>query len=180
MSPRQAVRAARPAVSSGLAAAGRGTPAPRPPEAVSGAAGVVRLVLPWDPCAVPDNAAYRSIVNRRTGKISVKLSDRGVAAKAAIALYAASAMRGRPPLTGRLALVCVAFAPDARRRDTANLRKLATDALQGAVYADDAQLDDERWRRGPIDRETPRLEITVGPADAWADFHAGLIGGFSE
>lgn len=50
--------------------------------------------------------------------------------------------------------------PDRRRRDTHNLHKLLFDALEGALYADDAWalVDGEDF---DVDRADPRLEIVA-------------------
>jgi Holliday junction resolvase RusA-like endonuclease len=118
---------------------------------------MLTLVLPWDPCAVPDNAAYRAVAGR------VVLSKRGRAAKASAFGIALTQTRGRL-LTGRLALSAVAYPPTLQPRDVGNLRKLLTDALEGAAYANDRQLVDERWVLGPVDRVRPRVEITITAA----------------
>ncbi len=159
----QAVRTASPAAAEPVRTAGKGVAAIAVSGGVSEAyrGDVIRVTLPWSPCAVPDNAAYRAVAGR------VLLSKRGREAKAATFGRAFEVTRGRL-LSGPLALTCIGFPPDARVRDVGNLRKLVTDALQGAVYGNDAQLIDERWTLGPIDRSAPRLEITVGPAAATA------------
>lgn len=159
----EAVRTERPATAKAVRASAKGAPAVRPSEVAKTAysGDVIRVTLPWSPCAVPDNAAYRAVAGR------VLLSKRGREAKAATFGRAFEVTRGRL-LSGPLALTCIGFPPDARVRDVGNLRKLVTDALQGAVYGNDAQLIDERWTLGPIDRSTPRLEITVEPAAATA------------
>jgi Holliday junction resolvase RusA-like endonuclease len=119
----------------------------------------VRLSLPWRSCAVPDNAAYRAVpLGPKSARI--RLSERGRDAKAAIHDAAFAVTRGGL-MSGPLALDAVAYPPDARSRDAGNLRKLLTDALQGAVYDNDRQLVDERWRMGAIDRERPRVEVLV-------------------
>jgi hypothetical protein len=38
-----------------------------------------------------------------------------------------------------------------------------TDALAGVAWHDDAQIDDARYRRGPIDPQAPRAVLTVSP-----------------
>jgi Holliday junction resolvase RusA-like endonuclease len=53
------------------------------------------------------------------------------------------------------------FMPDKRRRDPTNLLKGLLDALEGAVYSDDKQIEALSWRKGALDRENPRVEITI-------------------
>jgi Holliday junction resolvase RusA-like endonuclease len=57
----------------------------------------------------------------------------------------------------------VFFMPDKRRRDPTNLLKGLLDALEGAVYSDDKQIEALSWRKGALDRENPRVEITISP-----------------
>lgn len=55
--------------------------------------------------------------------------------------------------------------PDARRRDIDNLWKAAGDALQAArVFDDDSQIVELTIRHAGIDRERPRLDVTVEAA----------------
>lgn len=59
----------------------------------------------------------------------------------------------------------VAFMPDNRRRDIDNLWKAAGDALQACrVVEDDSQIVRLLIEHGGIDRERPRLEVTIEPA----------------
>jgi Holliday junction resolvase RusA-like endonuclease len=67
-------------------------------------------------------------------------------------------------ITAPVGLTVRVYFPDARKRDAGNLRKLVTDALQGAaVIADDCLIHDERWIRAGIDRQNPRAELTITP-----------------
>lgn len=62
-----------------------------------------------------------------------------------------------------LTVSIIAWLPDARRRDLDNLLKAPLDALGHArVYADDSQIHDLRIVRAGVDRDSPRLEITIG------------------
>lgn len=68
---------------------------------------------------------------------------------------------GRRPLV----VDVLAYMPDARRRDLDNLNKAALDALQRAgAFTDDSQIIDLRIRRAGIDRDNPRLEVTLEAA----------------
>lgn len=42
---------------------------------------------------------------------------------------------------------------------------MGVNAMSGICYADDGQLEDERWMKAGIDRENPRIEITVSPLE---------------
>lgn len=56
----------------------------------------------------------------------------------------------------------IAYLPDRRRRDLDNLGKAVYDALQAAqVFVDDSQIVDAHWVKGPVDRDNPRIEVTV-------------------
>lgn len=70
----------------------------------------------------------------------------------------------RDSLEHTMALRCVMYPPDKRRRDAGNYRKLVTDALNGTVYVDDSQLVSETWQRGPVDKKNPRFLLTLEAA----------------
>lgn len=54
------------------------------------------------------------------------------------------------------------YMPDARRRDVDNVLKASLDALSAArVYEDDSQIVRLTVERMGIDRDRPRLEVTV-------------------
>lgn len=58
-----------------------------------------------------------------------------------------------------------AYMPDARRRDVDNVLKASLDALSAArVYEDDSQIVKLTVERMGIDRERPRLEVTLEAA----------------
>jgi crossover junction endodeoxyribonuclease RusA len=52
-------------------------------------------------------------------------------------------------------------APDHRKRDLANVEKLAVDAVFAALDLDDSQIDCLTLVRGAVDPARPRLEFTV-------------------
>lgn len=55
-----------------------------------------------------------------------------------------------------------AWMPDNRRRDLDNVLKATCDAIQHArILEDDSQIVDLHIRRAGIDREAPRVEITM-------------------
>lgn len=61
----------------------------------------------------------------------------------------------------RLSIQYVLFAPDNRDYDVANYEKLLTDCLQGVVFDNDSQIDDNRQTRGQVDPANPRVEVFV-------------------
>lgn len=118
---------------------------------------MITLTIPFD-AVVPDN---RRSMRSRHGTII--LTGRYRDGKTAVATLALQQMRKARvrPLDGPLALVAVVYPPDKRRRDLTNSCKSLHDALESVCYADDAQLADVRYRRGPIDRANARIEITI-------------------
>jgi len=68
-------------------------------------------------------------------------------------------------LTGEVAVHCVYWWPDRRKRDMTNYTKLLHDALSGVAYEDDVQVADARQIRGGYDRTHPRVEITITPLE---------------
>lgn len=116
---------------------------------------MIALTLPWPPS-----------VNRiwRHWKGRTLLSREGRQYRLDVAACVAQA---RLQGFGRrsVKVVAVAYLPDNRRRDIDNIQKAAFDALQAArVFDDDSQIVDSHWRKGPVDRARPRIEITVEAA----------------
>ena len=125
----------------------------------------MKLTLPWD-AVMHDNHRF----------IPVKM---GKGPKAALRLIASPEYRekkqiaearfmaqchGQPKLEGELKLHARCYFPDRRKRDSGNYRKLITDALSEIAFADDSQLVSETWEKAEIDRERPRIEITLEAA----------------
>lgn len=119
-----------------------------------------KLILPWD-CCLHDNHKHIPVVQK--GKARLILSSEYRQKKAHAEALLVSQWRGAK-LAGDLKLHARCFFPDLRKRDAANLRKLCTDALSGIAYADDSQLVSETWEKAGLDRENPRIEITVEEA----------------
>ena len=70
----------------------------------------------------------------------------------------------QPPATWggtRLTATLDIHPPDARRRDLANVEKLALDAVANQLGFDDSQIDVLTLRRQPIDRTNPRIILTL-------------------
>ena len=61
----------------------------------------------------------------------------------------------------RLRVSITMFAPDARKRDLANIEKLAVDAVFAALGLDDSQIDEMLLTRALVDRKRPRLEFSI-------------------
>jgi Holliday junction resolvase RusA-like endonuclease len=115
----------------------------------------ITLTLPWD-VLVSDNGKYG--VYR--GKMI--LTKRYREAKDAIHVYAMRIPASQRPLDGRLRLRATIHEPNyIRCRDIANFAKLTHDGLNGILFHDDAQLDDVRWIRGPVDKDDPRVDIVL-------------------
>lgn len=123
----------------------------------------VRLILPWA-VMVRDNAKYGVLRGRMI------LTREYRQAKERAYMLACGQVRQRPAFTDPVALEARVYFPDrSRKRDAGNYRKLVTDALEGVLYPDDALIHDERWVNAGVDRERPRVEITVQPiAMRWA------------
>lgn len=116
-----------------------------------------RITLPWS-CLIPDNRKTSVNVGQ------VHLSSEYRQAKKRGKAIAKEQVGELPPLTVPVRFEAVLYAPNThRRRDLINLGKITQDILTEIVYDDDSQIDDARWRRGPIDIDRPRLEITVTP-----------------
>lgn len=113
------------------------------------------LTLPFD-VLTPDNRRFHG------GRGHV-LTARYRQGKEAIHLLAVSQTRPPRPVfpVERLEVELDFFMPDKRKRDPTNLLKGLLDALEGAVYSDDKQIDALAWRKGPTDKENPRVDISI-------------------
>ena len=96
------------------------------------------------------------------GKIA--LSTKYRSAKLAVN-YIARAHReqGAGPLEGPVEMRGVTHFPDRRRRDIHNYIQLIADAIEGVAYENDNQINKLVWERGEIDRERPRIDLTLYP-----------------
>lgn len=111
------------------------------------------LILPWA-CVVSDNDRFIVVYGEN------RLSPKYRTAKQQIAQRAVLYWR-RAQMIGDVHLLARFYFPDARKRDAGNYRKALTDALTGIVYTDDSQLAGEHYLKGAIDRERPRVEVTI-------------------
>lgn len=76
--------------------------------------------------------------------------------------YVVLAERVETDLRGaRLRVKIRVHAPDRRKRDLANVEKLAVDAVFAALDLDDSQIDSLTLVRGDVDPARPRLEFTI-------------------
>jgi len=96
------------------------------------------LDLPWPPTS---NTAYATVNGRRVKSRAAR--DYANLAATTVAEYQRS--HEQPPetftKTDRLLVRITAFPPDRRRRDLANIEKIATDAICAALHVDDSQID---------------------------------------
>lgn len=112
----------------------------------------------------------------RVGARQVKSREQ----RAAIRLYRATAQRALPPgwpTDAEYAVEVVGYWPDRRYGDTDRLVSHVLDALERAAYVADRQVSCVAGVRR-LDRERPRVEVTVVPCEPGADVEATLaIGG---
>jgi len=64
-------------------------------------------------------------------------------------------------LTWDLTVTIELYFPDKRKRDWDNWHKLTMDALTWVVWEDDSQIKSAHIYIRDIDRETPRIELTI-------------------
>lgn len=130
----------------------------------------MKLTLPWS-AVLHDN--HRFIAIRMGSKARLSASPEYREKKEVAETLLVSQWRGKKKLQGELTLHALCFFPDLRKRDSGNYRKLITDSLSGIAYADDSQLVSETWERAGLDRDNPRIEITLQALAACA--HANLV-----
>lgn len=120
----------------------------------------MNLTLPWPPTA---NTYWR---HPTKGKLAGRhlLSEAGRSYRDAVKL-ALVGLLPATPITGRIAVDILAFAPDKRRRDLDNLHKGLLDSLTHAgVWEDDSQIDDLRIRRAST--LGGRVSVSITPMGA--------------
>lgn len=119
---------------------------------------MLTLTLPWA-AVIHDNHRFIAI---RVGRKARLIASPEYREKKEVAETLLCAQwHHTPKLEGDLKLHAMCYFPDRRKRDSGNYRKLITDSLSGIAYADDSQLVCETWERGEIDRDNPRIEITL-------------------
>ena len=64
-------------------------------------------------------------------------------------------------LTGELTISIELYFWDKRKRDWDNWHKLSMDSLTGIVWEDDSQIKTAHVYIRPIDKESPRIELTI-------------------
>lgn len=121
----------------------------------------MKVTLPWA-AVLHDNHKHIPVMQGKRARLI--LSPEYRAKKAVAETVLCAAWHGKPKMIGNLRLHALCYFPDRRKRDSGNYRKLCTDALSGIAYTDDSQLISETWERAAIDRENPRIEITLEEA----------------
>lgn len=117
----------------------------------------MRVTIPWK------HVASSNTRNSRRGGKAHSWTYKN--AKKAIHLHALDQIRGERPHypVGLLHASIACFPPDARKRDVTNLPKGILDALEGVMYDNDHQVTSLHVWRAEVDREDPRVEVSVIP-----------------
>ncbi len=121
----------------------------------------IRIVVPWS-ALCSDNQKYVP-AHTKGGHQKLILTDAYREAKRKIRELAQQAMHGNVPCRMPLKLLAEVWVPDNRPHDIANFCKNAHDAMEGVVYANDAQLHDVHWINRGADVDQPRAIITLEP-----------------
>lgn len=114
----------------------------------------MKVVLPWG-CIVSKNRKYTVT---KSGRMILTKNYRD--AKEAIKLFGKKAYKGKP-LTGDVSMDFVLYLPDKRKRDMLNTTQIICDGLEGIFYEDDHQISLVTINRLDVDRDNPRVEVTV-------------------
>lgn len=112
------------------------------------------VTLPWG-VLTPDNRRFYP----GRGHVLTARYRQGKKAVYLLAVAQTNAPRPVFPLEA-VEVGLVFFVPDKRRRDPTNLLKGLLDALEGAVYSDDKQIEALAWRKA-LDRDNPRVEVAI-------------------
>ena len=121
----------------------------------------MKIILPWPPSV---NQMWRTVRGRPIlSKIGREYRQAGLAIAVPIAIQTG-------PFLGPISVRIDAYYPDARRRDLDNLGKGPLDLLTHAgLWRDDSQIEFLSFRKSGIDRDRPRLELTVDALDPLSD-----------
>lgn len=111
------------------------------------------LTLPYPPSV---NRYYRHIIVK--GSPRTLISKDGRRYRDAVKIATTGLRMGER----RLAVYIRVYPPDRRRRDLDNIQKPLLDALEKAgVYENDCQIDYLSTTRYPVDRENPRVAVSI-------------------
>ncbi len=125
----------------------------------------MKLTLPFPPST---NTAYANVRGRRVK--TKKAREYAEAVTIQCLAHPVAKQRRRdatqsiPPAPPRLTVRIEAFPPDRRRRDLANMEKLAIDAIFAYLGLDDSLIDDLHLTRRELDRPDGHLEVTISEA----------------
>lgn len=114
----------------------------------------IEFDLPWDHI-VSKNRKYTVT---RGGRVILTAQYRD--AKEALNLIGMSQYKD-DPIEGDVKIRFDVFVPDNRRRDVFNVTQIIMDALEGIAYNDDKQIKDGRVINVGLDKDNPRVEVTV-------------------
>lgn len=122
------------------------------------------ITIPWKFLALANHRLMPVVrwIDRAPKAVLITAPDYRQAKESA-EYHIKSQWRGMEMLTGPLQLVALCYFPDKRKRDAVNISKMVCDAMNGLVYVDDSQIEDERWIKAGIDKENPRAELSITP-----------------
>jgi crossover junction endodeoxyribonuclease RusA len=119
------------------------------------------VTLPWS-ALMGDN--HRLIPVKRGASMRLIANPEYAATKERAAWLMRAQNGPATALTGPVSVVGRVWFPDRRKRDAGNYRKMVTDAMSDAgVVADDSLVHDERWIRVGLDKDSPRMVVTITP-----------------
>jgi Holliday junction resolvase RusA-like endonuclease len=146
---------------------------PTTPASAQPAAQVTRLelpfsiVLPWS-VLVSDDHRVMPIVDPKTGKASIRLTDEYRTARQTIQARLRERLGGGPispaplsPVAEPIELLARVWVPDNRVHDVPNFAKGVHDAMARQVFTNDAWIYRAVWERAGVDVDRPRAEITI-------------------
>lgn len=114
----------------------------------------MKVTLPWS-CVISKNRKYT--VTRNGRMILSKAYREG---KEKIYVVARKSYKGEP-LEGDVSIEFVMYLPDKRRRDILNVTQIICDGLEGIAYEGDHQIAEFYGVRIEVDKDNPRVEVTV-------------------
>lgn len=129
-----------------------------------------RFTVPFNPRTKKNSMEIRK---RRDGSRFVSPSGAYQRWESDVAEYLAALNRWQPPITEPVNVKEVFYLPDGRRRDALNLQEAIDDALVKAGVIKDDCLSIVAGHEGShakIDHNSPRIEITITPAEEWQIF----------
>lgn len=115
----------------------------------------MKITIPWDLCISKNNKV--TVWGKGRPALTARYRD----AKAGIQKLAKEQTRAAKMYKEPVKITFHVWEPDRRRRDILNYTQVICDGIEGAIYDNDARINYVIVKRCGLDKENPRIEVTV-------------------